>query len=173
MIRPLLVVSLLAGCPYVGPGAADRFYDRDEDGVPWPDDCDDADAMVGLAITTFADHDGDGFGGPATGTLDCAPPADAITVGGDCDDQDADVNPDVQVYADADGDGYGDDTAMISACDGAPYATIGGDCDDDDAAISPAATDVCGDGVDSDCSGTDATCAPSAVAWPAAARVPL
>jgi cysteine-rich repeat protein len=32
------------------------------------------------------------------------------------------------------------------------------DCDDEDAAIHPGAVDRCGDGVDADCSGTDATC---------------
>ncbi len=47
-------------------------------------------------------------------------------------------SPDV----DEDGDGHGADV----------------DCDDDDPAVNPAAIDICDDGVDQDCSGTDARC---------------
>ena len=45
---------------------------------------------------------------------------------------------------DGDGDGYTDDV----------------DCDDGDASINPGATEVCGDGIDQDCSGADETCPP-------------
>ncbi|MEK7705370.1 MAG: putative metal-binding motif-containing protein, partial [Myxococcota bacterium] len=37
------------------------------------------------------------------------------------------------------------------------YSTVA-DCDDTDAALHPGATEVCGDGVDQDCDGADATC---------------
>ena len=46
---------------------------------------------------------------------------------------------------DADNDGYTNDV----------------DCNDSNAAINPGATDICGNGVDEDCSGSDLVCAPS------------
>jgi len=46
------------------------------------------------------------------------------------------------------------------------------DCDDHDAAVNPAATDVRGDGVDSDCDGQDPEAAPSAAGAPADAPPP-
>jgi hypothetical protein len=49
--------------------------------------------------------------------------------------------------SDGDGDGFGD--SATCALD---------DCNDANAAINPAATDVCENGVDEDCSGADATC---------------
>jgi hypothetical protein len=47
---------------------------------------------------------------------------------------------------DADGDGF-----LSAECGGA-------DCDDQDSGISPTANDVCGDGIDQDCSGSDRLC---------------
>jgi hypothetical protein len=52
------------------------------------------------------------------------------------------VNAPVQPNDDSDGDGYN-------------YSV---DCDDYNAAINPGATDVCGDGIDQDCSNGDAVC---------------
>ena len=46
---------------------------------------------------------------------------------------------------DSDGDGFSDLT----------------DCNDFDATINPAVTEVCGDGIDNDCSGTDIVCVPT------------
>jgi hypothetical protein len=40
------------------------------------------------------------------------------------------------------------------------FDACSGDCDDADPGISPAASDVCGNGLDENCSGTDASCAP-------------
>ena len=50
---------------------------------------------------------------------------------------------------DHDGDGYGD------------YCPAGDDCEDYDEFINPDADDICGNGVDEDCSGSDAKCSSS------------
>ena len=42
--------------------------------------------------------------------------------------------------------------------DGDGYAVEDGDCNNDDASIHPGAEDVCGDGIDQDCSGEDSAC---------------
>ncbi len=47
--------------------------------------------------------------------------------------------------------------------------TAGGDCDDDDATAFPGGIEVCGDGIDQDCSGADEACegfdVPDSVGW--------
>jgi len=42
--------------------------------------------------------------------------------------------------------------------DGDGYSEVEGDCDDNDAGINPDAVDICGDGIDQDCSGSDLMC---------------
>lgn len=42
--------------------------------------------------------------------------------------------------------------------DGDGFSAAQGDCDDADPAVSPAAAEVCGDGVDTDCAGADGAC---------------
>ena len=49
--------------------------------------------------------------------------------------------------------------------DGDGYTAIQGDCDDHNAAINPGAIDVCGDGIDQDCSGEDQVCDPGSGAY--------
>lgn len=56
-------------------------------------------------------------------------------------------------YADADGDGYGDPNGDTDACPNTGFVDNAADCDDTDASINPGAEEVCGDGIDNNCSG--------------------
>ena len=87
--------------------------------------------MVGVALAACEDAASTAETGADSGT----PQAD--TAGGE------DVGEDC---TDADGDGY-----YGGACSD--------DCDDTDASINRGATEICGDGIDQDCSGADEVCA--------------
>ncbi len=113
-----------------------------------------------LTINGCTDNDGDGYS----------------TCNGDCNDADSNINPgsaeicngeddncDQQVdegvtttyYPDNDIDGYGDIKSPIQACTIPPgYVTDSTDCDDTDATVNPAGTEVCTDGKDNDCDGS-------------------
>lgn len=72
----------------------------------------------------------------------------------------------VYMFADADEDGFGDPFTPVFVPDGVVspvgYTTESGDCNDYDPSINPGATEVCGDGIDQDCDGSDLEC-PSVV----------
>ena len=99
-------------------------------------DCDDADASVGQGSTWYADTDIDGFGDATVSQAACNQPAGFVSDNTDCDDTNASST---SVTNDADCDGY----------------VTASDCDDGDAAVYPGAPEVDGDGVDSDCDGSD------------------
>jgi hypothetical protein len=132
------------------------------------------------ATPWYADLDGDGHAGSIIIQLACSAPSGFQASFDDCDDLDGSTYPQaVEVcdaadndcdgpidedavdalnwYADVDGDGYGDAGSVVTACV-APSGSVAdsSDCNDGNAAVSPAGTDVPGDGVDSDCNGSDA-----------------
>jgi hypothetical protein len=154
-------------------------------------DCDDTDPMLTVPTGWFADGDGDGAGRPDDVVLRCGQGPDVAAVGGDCDDTDPLVRPgaleicnqrdddcDERIddedevfgapswYADVDGDGVPGSTRR-SACtqplDHLPLPAVF-DCDDDDPERSPLVEDVCGNGLDEDCS-TVADDGPGGLAW--------
>ncbi len=133
------------------------------------DDCDGFD--LGCAPSPCPDADGDGY---AVCSDACV--AAPGTVCGDCDDTRASVHPgsaescnglddncdgtidegvQTTFYRDADADGYGSSSVTVKACS-APtgYVLDSTDCDDTRATVHPNAPELCGNGIDDDCSGT-------------------
>ncbi len=142
-------------------------------------DCDGSDLECG--DTYYQDADGDGFGNPASSLEASAQPFGYVSDNTDCDDTDAAAYPGAAevcgdgidqncdgvdtecantYYLDADGDGFGDPNSSLAAStQPAGYVTDSTDCDDTDAAAYPGAAEICEDGVDQDCDGSDADCA--------------
>lgn len=108
--------------------------------------CDGLDNNCNIEIDEFvgsdyyADLDGDGFGDLNNPTVACTQPAGFVTNFDDCDDS-------AITYIDNDGDGQGSSTT--DACGVAST----GDCNDNDASINLNAAEICGDGIDQNCSG--------------------
>jgi hypothetical protein len=135
----------------------------------------------------YRDEDGDTFGDEDVEAVACARPPGFVSDDTDCDDQDVDVNPDATEvcdsvdndcdravddqdpdvdplsallwYEDFDGDSFGDTARSRRSCVRPQfYDATGGDCDDTDEFAYPGAPEVCSDGIDQDCNGSDAVC---------------
>ncbi len=111
------------------------------------------------SITYYADTDTDGFGDLNTTTTGCSLPLGYVTNSNDCND----LNPLIGIattiyYLDADNDTYGTPLTTITACS-QPVGYVSNmlDCNDVDALINPVAIDILDNGIDEDCSGSDAS----------------
>jgi len=164
----------------VNPGANEVCDDADVD-----EDCDglsdDADSSVTGTTTWATDADGDGYGDASgAGTEACEAVSGLVGDATDCDDGDAGVFPSADEYCDSvdndcdgtvdeddavdagawyydyDRDGYGDAGSEVYACSQpSGYAGNDEDCNDSSSAISPLASDLYGDGNDTNCDGMD------------------
>jgi hypothetical protein len=138
----------------------------------------------GFAILTWIlDTDQDGFGGTDTVLAVLSPGNNYVLIGGDCNDAAASINPNaveicdgidnncngstdenlplLTYYADMDGDNYGNNTDSLIACSQpVGYVVTNTDCDDTNSGINPGATDIPANGIDEDCSGSDAPLTP-------------
>ena len=153
--------------------------DNDCDGLVDDDDA----LASGEGSVWYTDADGDGYGDPTGFTIHvCTQPSGTVSDDTDCDDGEATVQPGADEicdgldndcdglvddddslasgegsvwYTDADADGYGDPMGFTTSTCVHPSGTVADDtdCDDSDAGINPGAAEICGDGVDDDCSG--------------------
>jgi large repetitive protein len=153
--------------------------DEDCDGL-----ADDNDSAASGKTTWYRDVDGDGYAGSTT-TSACDQPSGAYATSTDCNDSSASIRPggteicdasntdedcdgladdndpsatgQTSWYTDADGDGYAGTSS--SFCDQpAGSSSSSTDCNDASSSINPAATEVCGDGIDQNCTGGDLAC---------------
>jgi alpha-tubulin suppressor-like RCC1 family protein len=185
------VISLGAGC--MSAGESTLFDDCDDlhaDALPGGDEwCDgydnDCDGLVDepeeiRLVTWYVDADGDGYGDPLDGRIDCAKPAFHVLDGTDCDDLHADAHPGADEWCDGydndcdglvdepedlryrdwfrdrDGDGYGRPESVVHDCvRPAGYSASSEDCDDTTRAVAPGLLEVPSSGRDEDCDGED------------------
>jgi hypothetical protein len=143
-------------------------------------DCDGEPDEGLTSLRYYPDADGDGFGDASSeGTLACGRPTGFVENRADCNDAVATAYPGASevpgdevdsncdsfelCYLDADNDGARPSlTATVLSADGdctdpgeALTSDPIGDCRDDSALIGPSATEVPGDGVDSNCDGQE------------------
>ena len=182
-----LAQCAVAGFRSLTPGDCDDANGSSRPGAPelcdgLDNDCDGTvDEAIGtVAVTTYLDADGDGFGDPATALSEtplassCTPDPTRTTLAGDCDDADRSRFPaapelcdsvdqdcdgsvdedagDVLQYPDGDGDGFGAGSPVTSCSAIAGHALRAGDCDDASPTARPGAAERC-NGADDDCDG--------------------
>ena len=152
--------------PLIGAEVCDGL-DNDCDGTP--DD--------GLSTSVwYADADGDSSGNAGASVTACAQPIGYVSGATDCNDGAAGIHPGavetcdgidqdcdgaiddglpvLTWYTDTDGDGYGAGAATTGCAQPGGTSTTANDCNNSNAAVNPGATEILGNGIDDDCSGS-------------------
>ena len=127
-------------------------------------------ACVGDSVRCIAEHAAveicdDGIDNNCNGAVDegctasCTPSVEI------CDGLDNNCNGAVDEGCDDDNDGYCDSGMAVGpsgtpTCPHTPSGGVGNDCNDNNLGIHPGAAETCGDGVDSNCDGSDPVCSP-------------
>jgi hypothetical protein len=170
------------GDPLINPAAIELCdgLDNDCDGSVDPGSAADASLW-------YADMDGDGYGNPNSSVFACTQPAGFLANDEDCEDGNSSIHPAAseicdgldndcdalvddadpsldtstgqQFFIDSDSDSYGDAASPTMAC--ASYSGVVSDdtdCDDTTALAHPGLTEICNDGLDNDCDGTETGC---------------
>lgn len=114
---------------------------------------------ITTGITYYADNDTDGFGNPLVTTTACSLPVGFVANNNDCDDNNNMIGAATTTYyQDLDNDTYGNPSVTIVACtQPLGYVLNNTDCNDNNNAIHPGAIDILDNGIDEDCSGSDAS----------------
>ena len=136
----------------------DGAADEDDSGQPLSRTCYDGPAgTVGVGVCAGGRQtcEAGDFGGCLGQTLPAVEICDSVD--NNCNGLADDETREVTWYLDADGDGFGSPLApTISACvPPVGYVLNADDCDDASAAVRPGAAELPGDGLDSDCDGTE------------------
>jgi hypothetical protein len=166
----------------VNPDAAEVCNEVDDD---CDGSIDDDDSDTSSLSMWYADDDSDGYGDADLTAASCEAPEGYVSNGSDCDDADETVSPDgtetcnaidddcdgaiddddddvtgVEIwYADDDGDGFGNPDDDSEACEApAGFVADDSDCNDTESTVNPDGTEVCDDGLDNDCDGSDTSC---------------
>jgi probable HAF family extracellular repeat protein len=132
-------------------------------------DCNDNDPTETDPNTTwYKDIDNDGYSDGAIVPNSCNRPtgyklpSELTAITGDCDDSSAELGPGLTWYQDSDNDGFGDPLTSKTQCSQpVGYVLNNTDCLDSDFSVHANAKEVCNDGIDQNCTGSDLTDCPT------------
>jgi hypothetical protein len=142
-----LMFSLMLGCEMESLGPApllDRTnIDKDNDGYPAKEDCDDQNAEVHELAVFFPDTDADGHGAPVSSSFCALSYQGYVKSSDDCDDANASIWTPRQYFLDADLDGFGSANSNLFCTLSPPssYSLFSGDPNDGNALIVPSDQD--------------------------------